>query len=52
MSEARSRYSRELKIEAVGLLESGKSGKEVEQAQEARSAIPSTMSVVCGGPRP
>ena len=28
MSEARRKYSREFKIEAVGLLESGRSGKE------------------------
>ena len=32
MAEARRKYSREFKIEAVGLLESGRSGKEVEEA--------------------
>ncbi len=32
MSESRMKYSREFKIEAVGLLENGKSGKEVEEA--------------------
>ena len=32
MSEARRKHSREFKIEAVGLLENGKSGKEVEEA--------------------
>lgn len=31
MSETRRKYSREFKIEAVGLLEGGKSGKQVEE---------------------
>ena len=31
MSEIRRNYSREFKLEAVGLLESGKSGKQVEE---------------------
>ena len=32
MSERRRKYSREFKLEAVGLLNSGKSGKEVEES--------------------
>jgi len=32
MSEGRRKHSKEFKIEVVGLLENGKSGKEVEEA--------------------
>lgn len=39
MSEVRRKYSREFKLEAVGLLESGKSGKEVEEGLGIRSAM-------------
>lgn len=39
MSEGRRKHSREFKIEAVGLLENGKSGKKVEEAMGVASGM-------------